>query len=195
MRYLAPFLFVFPVSCAGAFPVDEIALANARARTEHTELIDALKAIESWHFRNDIGLERHLNPGASESDMVAEIQLANVRPNKELQLLWSWHNGGSDDQPLIWYHDFLSAEESAKEYLSLLRNPLARWDRRFLAVFSFQGEWYAVYCGSDAEEAGPVVHDFVEDEPEIAFTNLTTMLVTMAEIFESGAVSLGCLSC
>ena len=57
-----------------------------------------------------------------------------------------------------------------------------------MPVFSFQGEIYAAYCGENPIAAGPVVHYSLEDGPMMSFINLTPMALTMAELFESGAV-------
>jgi hypothetical protein len=151
-------------------------------------MVGALGDIEPWHSDHDTGLVDDLNPGASGEELKATFSSLGVQPTEELTFLWSWHDGETSEHPLIWYHDFLSAQEAAEEYRSLNRHPLIRWDRRFLPVFSFQGEWYAVYCAAQPIEAGPVVHFILEDEPRIAFANLTTMITTMAEVFRSGAV-------
>lgn len=188
MRVLAALWTVPLLACSGVFPVDDAARARARADTDQELLIAALHRLESWHSDQQTGLAELLNPGASEEQLIALFEPLDVTPTDELIALWTWHDGESSDQPLIWYHDFLSAREALREYRFLIRNPLVGWDRRFVPVFTFEGEWYAVYCGQETIPSGPVVHYFIEDEPRIAYVNLTTLFVTMAEVFESGAV-------
>ncbi len=177
------------LACSGVFPIDDAARDRARAETDRELLIGALHTLEDWHVGNETGLAAQLNPGASREDLISVFESLDVKPTDELITLWSWHNGTTGEQPLIWYHDFLSAQAAAREYRGLIRNPLIRWDRRFVPVFVFQGEWYAVYCGSEPIPAGPVVHYFLEDAPRIAYVNLTTLVVTMAELFTTEAVT------
>ena len=112
-----------------------------------------------------------------------------MQPNDELKMVWSWRNGEQSSAPFIWYHDFLSMEEARSEYKWLLLNPLITWDPNYIPVFTFEGEWYAVYCGAQSKSAGPIVHFFLEDGPRVTYTNITTLLSTMAEALNSGAVS------
>ncbi len=175
--------------CLGVFPVDEVDMHRARSAMDKNVLTQSLHSTKAWHVQNGTSLVDALRPGAAEEDIIAEFESIDLVPTRELQTLWTWHDGGVAEHPLIWYHDLLSHEEAVQEYRSLIRNPLVRWDKRFVPVFMHQGEWYAVYCGSEEVSAGPVVHFFLEDDPKVAYTNLTAMMATMAEVFASGAVT------
>ena len=109
-------------------------------------------------------------------------------PTAELKALWSWRDGSTGAVPFIWYHDFLPLDDALAEYRSLLANPLVRWDPRYVPIFSFEGEWYAAYCGPEVTVAGPIVHFFLEDEARITHVNLAVLLAGMAEAMRTGAV-------
>jgi hypothetical protein len=79
-------------------------------------------------------------------------------------------------------------EEALSEYRWLRLNPLVQLDPRYIPIFTFDGEWFAACCGEGVKEAGPIVHYFLEDEPRIAYVNLTVFLASMAEALRTGGV-------
>ncbi len=173
--------------CNGEFP-SGAAQHRASARAFDSELLRrSLKEIEAWHIKNRTGLGDSLQKGISVSSIESAFEGTACSVTDELKALWSWRNGEDSPAPFIWYHDFLSMEESLSEYKRLRGNPLVRWDPNYVPVFTFDGEWYAAYCGPKGGAAGPVAHFFLEDEPRITHINVTVFLSTMAEILESGA--------
>lgn len=174
--------------CNGEFPTDPAQYHAAEAAYDSAKLYRSLNDIETWHAAHNTGLVGSLRKGISVSSIEAAFSREECRPTEELKALWSWRNGEDSPVPFVWYHDFLSMEEARSEYVWLRLNPLVGWDSNYLPVFSFEGEWYAVYCGPEGRKAGPVVHFFLEDEPEVAYINLTTFLITMAETLTTGAV-------
>jgi len=175
--------------CEGKFQASPGQLRAADSAYNARELQRSLHAIEAWHRKNNTGLADSLRDGLPVSSIERAFSNDDCQPNEELKALWSWRNGEDSYIPFIWYHDFLSVEDAQSEYNWLRFNPLISWDPNYIPLFSFEGEWYAVYCGPDSEKAGPIIHFFLEDEPKISYTNLTTFLVTMAEALDSGAVS------
>lgn len=188
MKRLAAAMCFGLMACSGSFPVDNESVGRARSESDVVVLVAALDRAESWHVENETGVAQALNPGASTDQIRSAFEAIPVKPTGELIALWSWHDGGTGDRPLFWFHEFLSAEEAAGRYSSLMRNPLIRWDGRFVPLLEFEGEWFAVYCGPDRLPAGPVVHYFLEEGSSTSFTNLTTFALTMAEAFENDAV-------
>lgn len=175
--------------CEGEFQVGSAHLRAADSAYDSKELQRSLDAIEEWHRKNNTGLADSLHDGISVSSIERAFSNKDCQPNEELKALWSWRNGQGSNVPFVWYHDFLSVEEAQSEYNWLRFNPLIRWDPNYIPLFTFEGEWYAAYCGPNSGKAGPIIHFFLEDEPKISYTNLTTLLVTMAEILNSGAVT------
>lgn len=174
--------------CTGEFPVDAPKLQAAEQAYDRELLVRSLNEIEAWHVEHDTGVANVLGAGKNLSSIEAEFANLDCRLTEELKALWSWRDGGVAAVPFVWYHDFLSLKEALSEYRWLRLNPLVRWDPRYIPIFSFEGEWFAAYCGEDAREAGQIVHYFLEDEPRITYVNLTVFLASMAEALRSGGV-------
>lgn len=178
---------LFSCSCAGEFPTDAGKLQAAEQAYDRGLLVRSLNEIEAWNSENDTGIASALGAGRNVSSIVAEFATSECRPTEELQALWSWHDGGGP-QPFVWYHDFLPVQQALSEYRSLGLNPLVQWDPRYIPIFSFEGEWFAAYCGEGASNAGPIVHYFLEDEPRITYVNLTVFMASMAEALRTDVV-------
>lgn len=177
------------VGCNQEFPASSAQLKAAEDAYNPGTLAQSLRDIETWHIKHKTGLADSLRDGISMSSIEAAFPEEECNPNDELKMMWSWRNGEQSSAPFIWYHDFLSMEEAKSEYKWLLLNPLITWDPNYIPAFTFEGEWYAVYCGAESKSAGPIVHFFLEDGPRVTYTNITTFLSTMAEALNSGAVS------
>jgi len=175
--------------CEGEFPTSASHFRAAKEAVDLEQLQRSLLQIEGWHTDHGTGLADSLQEGVPVPSIEVAFEGEACMPTDELKALWSWRDGEHSAVPFIWYHDFLSMEEAKSEYNKLLLNPLLQWDPYYIPVFAFEGEWYASYCGPESKLAGPVVHMFVEDEPRITYTNITTFLTTMAEILSAGAVS------
>jgi hypothetical protein len=175
-------------SCAGEFPSDPTKILAAAAAYDEQILLDSLNLIEAWHTSNNTGVPAILRPGLSRSSLPSAISGDKCRLTEELKTLWSWRDGGIGSVPFIWYHDFLPLNDAVAEYKALVQNPLVRWDPSYMPVFSFEGEWYAAYCGEGSAVSGPIIHYFVEDEARITAVNLTMFIATMADAFQSGAI-------
>ena len=185
----AVFVLVILCGCDGEFQASSAQFRAADAAYDPRKLQRSLSDIEAWHRKNNTGLAESLREGISVSSIEKAFSNKDCQPNEELKALWSWRNGEDSYAPFVWYHDFLSVEEAQSEYNWLRLNPLIRWDPNYIPLFTFEGEWYAVYCGPNRGKASPIVHFFLEDQPRISYTNLTIYLVTMAEALNSGAVT------
>jgi hypothetical protein len=173
--------------CVGEFPADSAKIQAAEQAYDQVLLVKSLNEIEAWHIENDTGVASTLGAGRNGSSIVAEFATSECRPTEELQVLWSWRDGGGT-LPFVWYHNFLPLDEALSEYRWLRLNPLVQWDPRYIPIFSFEGEWFAAYCGEGANGAGPIVHYFLEDEPRITYVNLTAFLASMAEALRNDVV-------
>ncbi len=174
--------------------VAQLATPENLNRSLHDHDLDlmtqSLEDIKAWHVENATGLAEELRPGLSVETINQAFSMATTDcvPTDELIALWSWHDGAVSAVPTIWYHDFLPLSEALTDLDLLLRNEHFAWDPHYIPVFSFNGEWYAAYCGEDPRAAGPIVHFFIEQEPHISHVNMTTLLAATAESFRSGAV-------
>lgn len=184
-------LLLTPVTCGcnRPFPVDATEIRNAEAAHDMDMLMTGLEEIATWHEQNRTGVDTLLARGVPPEHIIEVLEGVGLAATDELVALWSWRDGEAARAPFVWYHDFLSLEKAVAEYERLLRDPLVPWDERYVPIFIFEGEWYAAYCGEGATTAGPVVHVFVEDEPRVAYTNLSTLVSTMSEAFRTNAVT------
>ena len=178
------------VSCAEpneAPALSDAHRANATATADLALLSDALESIRRRHGEVDSGLL--LNDAASDAALNDAEARLGCRLPLELRSLWQWRNGEQSDL-FIWYHRFLPLEAALIERDELLSSTFAvRRGRNWVPVFDFEGEWYAVECSDVAELASPVVHFFIEDDPRIAYANLTTFMQTMAQGMTDGAIT------
>jgi len=175
-------------ACTGEFPTSPQSLRAAEAHFDKELLVRSLNEIEAWHVRNNTGVAGSLGAGKRPAAIAAAFAGTECSPTEELKTLWAWHDGESSPVPFVWYHDFLPLNDALAEYRRLLLNPLVQWDPRYVPIFSFEGEWYAAYCGKGARSSGPIAHFFLEDEPRTTYVNLTTFAASMAEALGSGAV-------
>ena len=130
-----------------ASPFTEGQREKAEAIFDASVLSTSLEQILAWHQVNQTEIPDALNPGGNRASILTAFSDLPCQPTEELIQLWEWHNGTQDTPvPFIWYHDFLSVEEAISEYKQLTSNPLVIWDKNWIPIFSFQGEWYFVEC-------------------------------------------------
>ena len=176
------------LGCGGEFPVDARTQQLAADHADTRALLDALERIESWHASHGTGLE--LRAGRDAAALTRRLRGSDLHATDELVALYGWHDGEAraDALDFVWGFDFLPLDDAIGDRRWLRWVPLLGWDADYLPILSFQGEWFAVDCGREGQAGSPVVHLFLEDSPRVAFTNLTTMMRTMAEAMESGAI-------
>jgi len=149
------------------------------------KLISSLQVIEEFHNNN--GTDLVLLKPANASDFAKAESIFNCKLSEELKSIWAWHNGESTEQ-FIWYHKFLSIEESINEYQLLRSSPFSTWQKNWIPVFSFEGEYYGVECGLTNLKSSPVIFYFIESGESIAYINLTTYMQFMAQSVTDGAL-------
>ena len=189
MRQPAILIIGFLLGGCGADPIaTDIQFRVAEERSDATVLRSGLEQIKAWHLKNATGVSDKLRPGLSEDAIANAFSDIDCHPTDELRVLWSWRDGATDAAPFVWYHDFLSLEDALSARWQLRLAALTKWDRRLVPVFEFDGEWYATYCGTEGTVAAPLVHLTFEDKPMVAYINLTTFIVTMAQAMGQDAV-------
>ena len=163
------------------FPLKQSQRTLAIEALDASELRNSLESIRAWH--ETVGSGLNLNPPLSEAAFDREIRKFPCELPTELRELWRWHNGESTNY-FVWYHGFLSVQESIDQYQHLTSEPLYRWSPNWIPVFKFQDEWYFVECADESVAATPVILYFTEDEPAYAYVNLTRYMKTMATAME-----------
>lgn len=190
MRLALAFLLLTTLmgGCGRSGTDDPLTHFSGEARELYSQdgLLSALESIRSYHGNQGTGMQ--LNAPATDTDIDRAEAFFGCRLPEELTTLWRWHNGESTES-FLWYHAFLSIEESMSAYRLLVYTPLAKWRRSWIPVFAFEGEWYGVACGDAPATASPVVFYFIESGPEAAYSNLTRYMQTMAEALANGALA------
>lgn len=171
-----------------ATPVTNLDRTAALSAMSHERLRDVLTQIEHFHRANASGLQ--LNEGLTNAEFSALAAEFSCQLPTELEVLWKWRNGEKTDK-FIWYHRFLPMQESLEQYKALKKDRLLRWHESWIPLFEFEGEWYAVECSDDKFEAAPIVHHFLEDDPKVAYTNLSTYMSTIATAIDNKALQWG----
>lgn len=171
---------------------DKELLEKANKAYNPGRLSESLHAIKLWHENNSPAVAKSLKPGLNKNMIKARFLDLGVAAPKELIDLYSLHNGCDpvSNIPFIWYHDFLTLDQAISEYRNLMgARSLTGWRGEWFPVFQFQDEYYFVDCWKKDQIAAPVLHYFMEDTViRPVFLNLTVMMETMDEIFQSNAV-------
>ena len=190
-------LGIGPMSCAkediNLTTPNELQLAaRAEKAFDPKLLLQALDRILLWLKKHNPKTVSNLLPGLSENELKQKEKDLPFNLPKELDILYRWRNGQGTktENPFIWYHDFPSLDMAIKEYHELKRlGPLGRWNASWFPFLTFMGEYYFIACPKEKKTALPIRFYFNEDpETHPVYINLTTMMLTAAEWYESGAV-------
>lgn len=160
-------------------------ISRAEKLYDKKELLSSLNNIKLFHKKNKTGLK--LNNPAEGQDIDKAQSFFGCNLPEELLVLWRWHNGESTDR-FIWYHRFLSIDESISQYKDLVSNSYMSWKKNWIPVFEFEGEWYGVQCGDNTPKASPIVFYFIESGVSVAYTNLTKYLLVMSHSMMNGGL-------
>ena len=150
-----------------------------------SQLVEALNIIESFHAKHQTGLK--LNPPLGKIELETLLSGFPCTVPDELRAMWAWRDGEATDK-FVWYHRFLPVDDAVAEYKKLRLTPLLGWPKEWIPVFEYEGEWYAVECHQNKTVGAPVIHYFTEDDPKLAYTNLTTYVTSMSEAMGTGAL-------
>jgi cell wall assembly regulator SMI1 len=165
--------------------LDANSIKRAEEQYDKKELLSSLKDIELFHKLNRTGLKLNVPAKIQEIKEVESVFGCDLP--EELQELWRWHNGESTDK-FIWYHKFLSTSESISQYRLLVLTSSINWNKNWIPVFEYQGEWYGVQCGNSTPKASPVILYFTESGTSVAYTNLTTYMQVIAKAVNNGGL-------
>ena len=174
------------------FAFDTTMRTNAIVRSDLEAMRDALSRIEGWHARAASPARASLRAGATDAQLDAVEAELGCRLPEEARALWRWRDGRDgvgDGPPLVWYHDPLPVAQALQDYRALRAVPAYGWDASWFPVLYFEQEWYFVECTAARAEASPVGHFFFEDDPRIAYANLTAYFATAADALAAGAAA------
>ncbi|MEH2239237.1 HEAT repeat domain-containing protein [Nostoc sp.] len=161
-----------------------------------SDIKDALERIHYWFKKNHPAKIASLASGLSPLEIDNVLSSLSFKVSKEVRKIYEWSNGYSRyDCADDWIFDYmflLSLDSAVKEAQTWVEEheeialmyqyagkpvlPICMSDMEFLAVVA-----------TDEEEAtSPVIHISETAEISLRYTNLTAMMLTLAESYETG---------
>ena len=153
---------------------------QSRAKSQYdARVFDAsLATIVAWHDSVGTGWSA---PAGPEPDAVsARFEDLGFTLNDELRTLWSRHTPPDDAPPLVYGYRLLSAEAAREHYDALRADASVPWRPNWVPVLEGDAQWLVVESSRSGAPAGPVVAVRPDEEPVVAFTNLTRLFEAIA---------------
>ncbi|HEY9815630.1 MAG TPA: SMI1/KNR4 family protein [Candidatus Obscuribacterales bacterium] len=162
-----------------------------------TDLIDALERIYAWLQKNKPEYMYRFQPGLPLDYLQKKLKKFPRYLPQELYTLYQWHNGTNNedwDCGIFVYHSFLDIDYAMKQaefgfinHSSQIRNRQREYLPTYVFPFcDFEGEHFVVEGMDYESETAPVYFMDQLGEIHLAFTSLTTMMLTIAECYETG---------
>lgn len=182
------------LGACGAPDAERDAFRAAVASYDREAIVLAAERIEAFLRGEAPAAAEALQPGLTSAELDSTLGPLPCRLPEEVHRLYGWHAGArpGSAQPFVARHAFIAPSEAVAEYRERLRGARDRawrWEEAWFPLFELYGEHYVTACTPGAVRAAPV-RWVTPERPEspIAFTSLTTLLQTVAEWYESGAV-------
>ena len=173
-----------------------------------SSLMEALERIDNWFRQNRSEYVPLFQPGLTREVIEEKTKNLPFQLPEEVYELYQWHNGtlaglkwGQADLPVgYWFHplekpielyfESMKLEEEMKEFYE---NTEGGWEGKFwntdwFPIFSHGNDTYHVTCGQDSIPVASIWYFYPEFvEPEFHYENLTAMMLTVAECYETEA--------
>ncbi|MGB6295960.1 MAG: hypothetical protein WBF90_07210 [Rivularia sp. (in: cyanobacteria)] len=151
-----------------------------------SELTKALNRILNWFQHNKPSTIESLQPGLTIEEIEEKVKDLPFRLTQEVYQLYQWRNGMIDDGSCFFrYYRFLPLEDALEE-LKLMKEA---WSLSlpfgWFALFEFEGEYFSAVGAEENTENSPILHTY--HGIDIAYRNLTNMMLYIAECYETGA--------
>ncbi len=155
-------------------------------------LTDALTRIMKWLQQNSPICASGFQSGLSTEEVEKKLRELPFCVSREVYELYQWRNGNNDSCGVFVYHYFLDLD-TALQYSQNFND--SYWlevretdgDPLYLfLIFDFEGEYFAVTGSSSPNDVAPVFHVRDDGSVSFAFTNLTNMMLALAECYETG---------
>lgn len=158
------------------------------------DLKDALGRILLWHETHNRLIVNLLQKGLSVSEVGGKTAALPFNFTEELVELYTWRNGTKvsqqhtlNDHYFLPGYYLLSLEDAIYNYQSL-EDSLVELTPGLPILTSGGGDFYIAQCGEEIEVSGGVIN-YLRGEYEHPYTYLTvtSMMITVAECYETGA--------
>lgn len=159
-----------------------------------SELTQALNRIMTWLSENQPSFAASFIPGLTNQQIDAAVQHLSFELPEEIYELYLWRNGteGRHDCEFYPAMNFVTLEKAVKLYEDIATNDGTEEEIRFegyqLFPFIVTDNEFTNILIETKEKSSPVIDFYAEDcEPEIVYSSLTNMMLTIAECYETGA--------
>lgn len=155
-----------------------------------SELTNALNRILNWFENNKPSIIESLQPGLSIEEIDEKVKDLPFRLTQEVYELYQWRNGMIDDGSCFFkYYRFLPLEETLEESNLFEEAWGLSLPFGWFPVFEFEGGFYSVIGAEEKTETSPIIYTY--HRIDIAYRNLTNMMLYIAECYETGAYYVG----
>ncbi|MEH2210963.1 SMI1/KNR4 family protein [Nostoc sp.] len=166
-----------------------------------SEIKDALDRIHYWFQKNYPAKIASLASGLSPLKIDNLLSTLSFKVSNEVKEIYQWSNGyskyGCADDWIFYYMFLLNLESAVKEAqiwleeheeISLMYKYAGK---PVLPVCISDMEFLAVVATDDEQTTSPVIHISEIAEISLQYTNLTAMMLTLAESYETGGLFIG----
>ncbi|MEH2422171.1 MAG: HEAT repeat domain-containing protein [Nostoc sp.] len=166
-----------------------------------SDIKDALDRIHHWFKKNHPAKIASLASGLSPLEIENVLSGLSFKVSKEVRDIYEWSNGYSKyDCADDWIFDYmflLSLESAVKEAQTWVEE-----HEEIAIMYQYAGkpvlpilmsdiEFLAVVATDDGQATSPVIYISETAEVSLRYTNLTAMMLTLAESYESGGLFIG----
>lgn len=165
---------------------------------EQTDLINCLERIFNWLKQNAPSYAEGFLPGLSYEEIEEKVSNLPFKLPEEVYNLYRWRNGTNSPAMIFVYHYFWHLDMALEISSDCVNDPLSQEFRQergnplyLFPIFEYEGEYFAILGQTEQVETAPVYHiDADAGEVSLAFNNLTAMMQTIAESYETGGYQL-----
>jgi hypothetical protein len=156
-----------------------------------SSLVNALERIVNWLQQNYPEAASSLQPGLSCQAIKAQVAGLPFSLPKKVYELYQWRNGmDREDIDFFYYFRFIPLDE-ALEIIKFFEESEDTLGSHipfcWFPLFEFEGEYIGAIGTELVTEDSPLVYvDPDEGDEYVAYTNLTSMMQTIAECYETG---------
>lgn len=159
-------------------------------------LTDALNRIMEWLQQNSPTWASGFQPGLSPAEIEKKLGELPFCVSREVYELYQSCNGVNNECGIFVYHHLLDLDTALRDSQGIndsfwLEVREEDGDPRYLfLMFDFDGEYFAVPGSDSLNDTAPIFHVGCDDGSlSFAFTNLTNMMLAIAECYETGVYS------
>jgi len=155
-------------------------------------LIDSLERILNWLKSNVPEYEDDFLPGLTHGEIEEKVKDLPFKLPQEVYDLYQWRNGSASESGIFLYlhHSPLERALENSEFTNYPEGIDIRIEDNdppyLFPVFEFEGEYFAVQGDVAEAETSLVFHIGSEGGTSLVFNSLTTMMLSIAESYESG---------